>query len=653
MILTETMENLTTSPTSMSPTYSYNRTPSFIITSPTDAHAPTQITTKEQSCKSPRSLESNPELEQTDLTSAATSNIRMSNDQYTTSKYTASSNSQPSETPPEPSALDIPEQAAGDRPNFFRYHSSPSLPSLSPTRHQFRIPNTTPRHIKETLNASLKIDETGRTINQYQVQHAVGRGSFGTVWLVVDTTTGELYAMKEYSKSTLRRRKQSELMRQRRLRHGSPQFLPSDSPEDNDISNPINLIRREVAIMKKVDHPNVVRLIEVLDDPTGDSLYMILEWCKKGPIMGPDGLQARYTEEECRVFFRDLILGIEYLHSQGIIHRDIKTDNLLLDEDDVVKIADFGVSELLDPNNDRITKTAGSPAYMAPELAALSSNTDLKETAINKGIDLSELSGKSTDIWSMGVTLYQLLFGRLPFRSESMVDLFDQIVNEEVVLPSGVDPHLKDLFDRILERRPQKRISMDTLRKHPWVTCAGADPLLSREENTASCMTPVTEEDLHYAIELVEGLMEPAQAIAKLRRLHGWHDYDEKDRGRSLSPKSESQRARSTSPASETSSLYNLTRALQEVLTKSNKPRSKSAFSTPPGYQPQKKSEPALKVNTLLNANAYEEPAPIKTNEETHTDRITRKPSRLRARYHEIQKMGTFRSKSLNPETRF
>lgn len=641
MILTETPKDQIIKTTNTISGSLCNQIPQFVVSSISDITAPAQNTTKESFWPHSDFLERKTESEQPHSNFPVTNTTNTTGNENTIDNFKIpfSKNNQP--TAPT-NRLNIPASASNDRPGIFRYHSSPSLPSLSPTRHQFRIPNTTPRHIKETLNASLKVDETGKTINQYQVQHAVGHGSFGTVWLVVDTTTGENYAMKEYSKSMLRRKKQSEQMRQRRIKGSILQQSPSSILEENDMTNPINLIRREVAIMKKVDHPNVVTLIEVLDDPRGDSLYMILEWCEKGAIMAPDGIQAQYTEEECRVFFRDLILGIEYLHSQGIIHRDIKTENLLLDEDDVVKIADFGVSELLDPNNDRITKTAGSPAYMAPELAALSSNTDLKEHAVNKGINVFDLSGKSTDIWSMGVTLYQLLFQSLPFYSNSMVELFDKIVNQEVTLPDGINPNLKELFAKILAKRPQDRISMDILREHPWVTCAGADPLLSRDENTAATMTPVTEEDLHYAIELVEGLMEPADAIAKLRRLHGWHDYNEKSCD--ISPKIGSASTRSSSPASEKGSLHNLTRALQEVLTKSSQSKSKSALGSPLTKPIETRSSTA---NSLLKEQAYEEPDTINTHES-----LSRKPSRLRSRHQDILKLGSFRSKSLDPETR-
>ena len=143
--------------------------------------------------------------------------------------------------------------------------------------------------------------------------------------------------------------------------------------------------------MKKLNHDNLVSLFEVLDDPTEDSLYMVLEMCKKGVIMrvGMSEVADPYAPENCRYWFRDLVLGIEYLHAQGVAHRDIKPDNLLLTHDDVLKIVDFGVSEMFEKHSDMTTnKSAGSPAFLPPELC----------TSQPGGI-----SGKAADVWSMGM----------------------------------------------------------------------------------------------------------------------------------------------------------------------------------------------------------------------------------------------------------
>ena len=205
--------------------------------------------------------------------------------------------------------------------------------------------------------------------------------------------------------------------------------------------------------MKKLNHDNLVSLFEVLDDPNEDSLYMVLEMCKKGVIMqvGVDERADPYDEESCRCWFRDLILGIEYLHAQGVVHRDIKPDNLLLTEDDVLKIVDFGVSEMFEKDTEMLTvKSAGSPAFLPPELCV----------AKHGGI-----SGKAADIWSMGVTLYCLRFGRIPFEKEGVLDLY-QAIKEELLECNKEDcsKGLQDLLHKLLDKDPTTRIKMSEIR---------------------------------------------------------------------------------------------------------------------------------------------------------------------------------------------
>lgn len=205
--------------------------------------------------------------------------------------------------------------------------------------------------------------------------------------------------------------------------------------------------------MKKLNHDNLVSLIEVLDDPSEDSLYMVLEYCKKGVIMkvGVDEKADPYDEEACRCWFRDLILGIEYLHAQGVVHRDIKPDNLLLTDDDVLKIVDFGVSEMFEKESEMLTaKSAGSPAFLPPELCV----------AKHGGI-----SGKAADIWSMGVTLYCLRFGCIPFERAGVLELYESIKKDSLCIASdSCSDDLRDLIVKLLEKDPIKRIKMPEIR---------------------------------------------------------------------------------------------------------------------------------------------------------------------------------------------
>lgn len=204
--------------------------------------------------------------------------------------------------------------------------------------------------------------------------------------------------------------------------------------------------------MKKLNHPNLCALIEVLDDPREDSLYMVMEMCKKGIIMkvGLDQRSDPYDDESCRRWFRDLILGIEYLHAQGIVHRDIKTDNCLLTEEDILKVVDFGVSEMFEKDSEMLTaKSAGSPAFLPPELCV---------------VKHGDISGKSADIWSMGVTLYCLRYGHIPFEKSGIFELYEAIRTDELNFEAERDEAFQDLMHRIFEKDASKRIKMPELR---------------------------------------------------------------------------------------------------------------------------------------------------------------------------------------------
>ncbi|KAK9479916.1 kinase-like domain-containing protein [Lipomyces japonicus] len=224
-------------------------------------------------------------------------------------------------------------------------------------------------------------------------------------------------------------------------------------------------IRREIAILKKCNHPHIVKLREVLDDPNSKKIFLVLEYVELGEIkwQNDDGSPAM-SIDYARRMFRDVVLGLEYLHYKRIIHRDIKPANLLMTKEGDVKISDFGVSYIsgLSGGNDEyeLAKTAGTPAFFAPELCY--NDPDLPRPRITNKID----------IWALGVTLYCFFYGRCPFTAENEFELFNVIAKDEVVFPDepSVSEQAKALLRNLLSKDPKNRFTIQQIKHVPWVT---------------------------------------------------------------------------------------------------------------------------------------------------------------------------------------
>ncbi|KAJ2828039.1 hypothetical protein FBU31_003015, partial [Coemansia sp. 'formosensis'] len=348
--------------------------------------------------------------------------------------------------------------------------------------------------IKFTVAAQVGEDAEGlMVIGQYAVFRELGRGSFGTVYLAKHTGTGEMFALKEYHKASLRKRLQSTAMNDTPSgRGGGPmrpgrgglfaarqRLLQQRSEEDAD---PFSLIKTELAISKKLQHPNLVRLHEALNDTEQDVLYLVIDLCEKGPVQILDAGSATskpLPPKDAHKYFTHALLGLEYLHEHDIVHRDIKPENMLLTKDDTLKISDFGESTFHDHNNDKVHGSSGTPAFMAPELC--------------QGV--GEVSGEAADLWSLGICLYSFIYGTLPFHGASVIEILDSVSAGDIHFPESADEQLNDLLLRMLDPNPATRITIAEIREHPWVTQNGTYSLPSKQRNCENSITAITQED--------------------------------------------------------------------------------------------------------------------------------------------------------------
>lgn len=270
------------------------------------------------------------------------------------------------------------------------------------------------------------------SVGRYILGDTIGSGSYAEVRECVDTQTLQRCAVKIVDKH----------------------YLSRQAP--NALRNQL----QEIRLLRRLKCENIISMKECLFKRT--KIYIFLEHCSfvLNDLLDeqPEG---RLCVQLCKNLFKQLIAGLDYLHSLGIVHRDIKPQNLLIANCGTLKIIDFGVSQTLSlwSQNDLCSNYEGSPLFQAPEVVS-GCHTDY--------------AGFKVDIWSSGVTLYLMLFGRYPFDDEALLGLYDKILSQELSFPLDkvkIEQQTVaiDLLSSMLEKESSKRTSIEDIQKHPWL----------------------------------------------------------------------------------------------------------------------------------------------------------------------------------------
>ncbi|XP_057532692.1 CBL-interacting serine/threonine-protein kinase 9 [Amaranthus tricolor] len=283
---------------------------------------------------------------------------------------------------------------------------------------------------------STRTPGTRTRVGKYELGKTLGEGNFAKVKFAKNVENGDFVAIKI-------------LNRDKVLQHKM-----------------VEQIKREIATMKEIKHPNVVKLHEVMASKT--KIYIVLELVDGGELFDIIAKQGRLKESEARKYFQQLINAVDYCHSRGVYHRDLKPENLLLDSNGALKVADFGLSAFSKQvREDGLLHTAcGTPNYVAPEVL------------LDNGYD-----GTSADIWSCGVILFVLMAGYLPFDDPNIINLYKKIHNASFVMPSCFSSGAKKLIKRILDPNPLTRIKISEILQDEWFKKEYHQPSFAEDED--------------------------------------------------------------------------------------------------------------------------------------------------------------------------
>ncbi|XP_053164725.1 serine/threonine-protein kinase MARK1 isoform X1 [Hemicordylus capensis] len=274
------------------------------------------------------------------------------------------------------------------------------------------------QNIPRCRNSITSTNEDHPHIGNYRLLKTIGKGNFAKVKLARHVLTGREVAVKIIDKTQL---------------------------------NPTSLQKlfREVRIMKILNHPNIVKLFEVIE--TEKTLYLIMEYASGGEVFDYLVAHGRMKEKEARAKFRQIVSAVQYCHQKCIVHRDLKAENLLLDGDMNIKIADFGFSNEFTIGN-KLDTFCGSPPYAAPEL-----------------FQGKKYDGPEVDVWSLGVILYTLVSGSLPFDGQNLKELRERVLRGKYRIPFYMSTDCENLLKKLLVLNPIKRGSLEQIMKDRWM----------------------------------------------------------------------------------------------------------------------------------------------------------------------------------------
>ncbi|XAR51063.1 Non-specific serine/threonine protein kinase [Bertholletia excelsa] len=288
-----------------------------------------------------------------------------------------------------------------------------------------------------TCNSKMNPSKIKRRVGKYEMGRTIGEGTFAKVKFARNSETGEPVALKILDKEKVLKHKMAEQ------------------------------IKREIATMKLIRHPNVVRLYEVMGSKT--KIFIVLEFVTGGELFDKIVNHGRMREDEGRRYFQQLINAVDYCHSRGVYHRDLKPENLLLDACGNLKVSDFGLSALSQQVRDDglLHTTCGTPNYVAPEVLN------------DRGYD-----GATADLWSCGVILFVLLAGYLPFDDSNLMNLYKKISAAEFTCPPWLSFGAMKLITRILDPNPMTRITIPEILEDEWFRKDYKPPVFEEKDDT-------------------------------------------------------------------------------------------------------------------------------------------------------------------------